>query len=89
LHQYVPDSWNKSLEYTYIEALKVEAKRFDELNIDRSILNLKNTMLDLNRYLVALNIVRLTTLMRLKKWSMKIPVQSCSKWCKERAALRQ
>ena len=50
LHNYVPNSWAKYLEYSYIETLKLAAPRYDELNIDRSIINLKNTMLDLNTY---------------------------------------
>jgi hypothetical protein len=50
LHSFVPDSWERHLEFNYVQTLKLEAPRYDELNIDRSIINLRNTMLDLNNY---------------------------------------
>ncbi len=50
LHQYAPNFWTVKREEQYLEALKREAPRVDELNANRKYINLENGMLNLETF---------------------------------------
>lgn len=47
---YAPAFWSPSVEEKYIEALKLEAQRVEQMDSNRRFLNLENGMLDLKTY---------------------------------------